>query len=454
MGIEKKSHHKLIKKLINTQRTEALRGLLKDLDVVEIMNSFLQLKLKYQLDLLEALPKEIASDVLAQLHNYSPVFTEVVEQMNAETLGGLIEEMDGDDAADVVAVLDEEKADEILGSLPLKEREEITNLMKYDSESAGGIMDPDVVAVQKEHTVAKAIQEIRKYTVKEDIEKFYIVYVIDEFQHLIGFVDIHKLLLTEATAFIKDLMDPNVVAVDVEMDQEHVANIVREYDLVVVPVIDKYLKLIGRITIDDVMDVLNEEFYEDLGHIAGTGDEEVLETSVFRTSKDRIPWLILGLVGGFGAALAMESFAVYLEKLPEVMYFIPLIAALGGNIAIQSSSIIVRGLGTGEIQATDLFVRLWKELRVSFLNGPVCAIILFGMVLLLTDNLTMGIVAGCALIAVVVLATVVGSAVPMLLKRVNIDPALATGPFITTANDLLGVIVYLSITLTFTDIPV
>lgn len=449
---EQKNNHKLIKKLVNAEKKGALRGLLNELDNVEIANSLLQLKLKHQMVVLEILPSDVASDVLAHLQHYSPVFSEIVRQMNSEKLGELIEEMEGDDAADVVSVLNEEKAEEVLEILPTKDRQEITNLMQYDEESAGGIMTPVVVSAKRDQTVGEAIQHIRSYVEQEDLETFYAVYVVDEHQHLIGMVALPKLLLADSKTPIHELMNPNVVAVDVEMDQEAVARIVQEYNLVVIPVIDKYLKLIGRITIDDLMDVLQEEFQEDIAHIAGTGNEEVLDTSIVRSSKDRLPWLILGLGGGFLAALVMNRYKGALSQLPEVMYFIPLVAALGGNISIQSSSIVVRGLGTGEIHPTDLLQRLWKEWRVSFLNGPICGLILVGMVWFITLDMKMALAAGVAILAVVSIAATVGVAVPMLLQRIRIDPAIATGPFITTANDVVGILLYLGITISLIDI--
>ena len=450
---EHQSNHKLIKKLVNAEKKGALQGLLQELDNVEIANSLLQLKLKHQMVVLEILPVEVASDVLAHLQQYSPIFAEIVRQMNTQKLGELIEEMEGDDAADVVSVLNEEKAEEVLEALPTKERKEITTLMQYDEESAGGIMNPVVVSAKKDQTIGEALQHIKKYVEEEDLETFYAVYVVDEHQHLMGMVTLPQLLLAEHSTPIQDLMNPNVVAVDVDRDQEAVARIVQEYNLVVIPVIDKYLKLIGRITIDDLMDVLQEEYQEDIAHIAGTGNEEVLDTSIVRSSRDRLPWLILGLLGGFLAALAMERYKAALFQLPEVMYFIPLVGALGGNIAIQSSSIVVRGLGTGEIHPTDLLQRLWKEWRVSFLNGPICALILLGMVWFITMDLKMGVAAAVAILAVVSIAATVGVAVPMLLQRIRIDPAIATGPFITTANDVLGILIYLAITISLIELP-
>ena len=244
-------------------------------------------------------------------------------------------------------------------------------------------------------------------------------------------------------------MNPEVVAVDQDLDQEEVLRLAKEYDLVVVPVIDKHLRLIGRVTIDDLVDVMAEEYHEDIGHFAGTGDEEVSETSIIKTSRDRLPWLLIGLIGGFISALVMSTYENALINLPEVAFFIPLVAALGGSIGIQSSSIVVRGLATGAIQTSDLIVRLSKELRVGFLNGFICSMVLVGMTWYLSQNLSMALTSGTALLLVVCFAAFVGSTIPILMKRMNIDPALATGPFITTSNDIIGIAIYLALTFNF-----
>ncbi len=441
-----RSHHKLIKKMVKQKELEALQDALKELDTVEIVDSLFQLKLKYQMIVFDLLGKKQASDVLSRLPHHSSILMDIVEQMEPAQLGALIEEMDRDDAVDVVSTLDEEKAGQVLDILPVEDRQEITSLLQYDEESAGGIMDPRVAVVRQQFSVEQAIRNIRAYSKKKDLDNFYTIYVVDVYNHLIGFVDLPQLVLAKRDQLISEIMNPDVIAVNVETDQEKVAQVAQEYDLVTVPVIDKHLRLVGRVTSDDLMDVIRDEFIEDMGHYAGTGDEDVLETSVVRASRDRMPWLLLGLGGGFLAAFVMRGYEESLASLPEAAYFIPLIAALGGNIAIQSSSLVVRGLATGELRSVDLFNRTWKELRVGFLNGAICAVIVTLMAWWLTSEFNMGLSAGVALFAVVCLAALVGTTVPMILKRMHLDPALATGPFITTTNDILGIMIYLSIT--------
>ena len=435
--------HKLVNKLINTERTQLLKSILEPLKPLEIANILLQLKLKQQLVLLENLDRGTSSEVLNNLQDSPSILGDIVEQISTDRLSNAIEDMPQDDAADFVGLLDDEKAEALLEKLPEKDREELTNLLQYDEESAGGLMTPYVVAIHRDQTVAAAIKEIQKFVKKEGFELFYTAYVVDDHDHLIGTIGTTELLLAERHKLIENLMDHEVVAVDQDLDQEEVARIAQEYDLVVVPVIDKHLRLIGRITLDDLVDVIVDEYNEDMGHIAGTGDEEVSETSVLRASGDRLPWLLVGLFGGFLTAIVMSLYENALISLPDVTYFIPLVAAIGGSIGIQSSSIVVRGLATGAIQTTDILVRLWKELRVAFLNGIICSFILAGMSWYLTDDVGRAITSGISLLIVVCFAAVVGSTIPIILKRMNIDPAIATGPFITTTSDIIGIAIYL-----------
>lgn len=444
---ENQDFSKIIKKHITEENSEALQSMLEDWNAVEVSNNILSLKSKYQLLVIELLDREKAADVLNNLQHHAPVFEDIVEEMDSKQLGDLIEDMDKDDAADVLSAMDEDKASEVLDELSIEDREEIATLLKYDEDSAGGIMDPVVISIGKDLTVKQATREIKEFIKKKEIDEFYVIYVIDEFNHLIGSIGLSQLFIASDGKIIKDIMDPDVIAVSEDTDQEKVAKLAKEYDLVTVPVIDKHLKLVGRITNDDLMDVMHEEHQEDLGQIAGTGDEEVLETSVFKAISDRLPWLLLGLGGGVLAALVMRNYETAISELPVVAYFIPLVAALGGNIAIQSSSLVVRGLATGEIRTSDLFKRTWKELRIGFLNGLICSILLFGIAWWLTDEIIIGITSGLALVVVVCLAAFVGTSVPILLKRMQMDPAVATGPFITTANDLLGIVIYLAITI-------
>lgn len=441
-----REHYHVISKYIQSNQIASLRRLLSELSSVDIANSIVQLETEEQLVVLGNIEEEIASDVLAELSTHESLLENILDHLHVPDLVRLVERMDIDDATDVVSSMDEEKAEAVLEEMDTEDREDLIHLLQYDEETAGGIMTTAFVSIDQNFSVAQATKHIRELVEEnEELEKFYTAYVIDEGSHLIGTVDVPKLLFAKEEMVIKDLMNSQVVAVDVNMDQEKVARIAQDYDLVVVPVIDQYLRLIGRITIDDLVDVIHEEYQEDIDHLAGTGGNDVLETSIIRATKDRLPWLFLALAGGILAALVMSNYEQNLSHLPQVTYFIPLIAALGGNIGIQSSSIVVRGLATGEISPRDIVGRVWKELRVGFVTGVACAILLSILSWQITSRLALGMTTGIALLIVMSIAAIVGSGVPMIMKRFNIDPALATGPFITTANDILGIFIYLNI---------
>ena len=306
-------------------------------------------------------------------------------------------------------------------------------------------MDAQFMFIEQDQTVEHAIYKIRKLSQEEDITKFYTVYVVDQSFHLIGAISVTQLLLAPRNMQVANLTDPHLISVDVSADQEEVIRLAREYNLVVIPVIDKHLRLVGRITVSNIFNIIQEEHEEDLGHFAGTGDEDVLETSLVKTVKDRIPWVLLGLFGGLLTAVVMSHYEDKLAKLPQVTLFIPLVAALGGNIAIQSSSIVVRGLATGEIRLSDTYLRLWKELRVGVINGLICGALLLIVAWLLVQSVQIAVAASISLFIVIAFAALVGASIPIALKRMNIDPAVAIGPFITTANDVIGVSIYLMI---------
>ena len=446
MTKQRNQYHRLIKSLIQSEKSNLLQSLLKDLSSFDIAAAMLQLKTKYQVQVIALLPEERASEVLAEMSSTSLPITELVAELPPEQLGGWVGEMPKDDAADFVGLMDAQQADEVLKLLPDQQREEITSLLQYAQDTAGGIMNPYVIAVQKEQSVEEAIRSIRQYIeMQSSTQPFYTIYVVDEFKHLTGTVAVTQLLLGKRQTLISEMMNPDVIAVDVDMDQEDVVQIAKEYDLVVVPVIDKYLRLIGRITIDDLVDVIYKEHQEDIAQISGTAREEVLEVSLIKTVRERLPWLMLGILGGSLTALVMRGFEHSLIDIPQVTYFVPLIAAMAGSIGIQSSSIVVRGLATGAIGTGDLIFRVWRELRVGFLLGIACSIVLGMMTFLLTWNLGMAVITSVALLIVLCFAAMVGSAVPILLEQVNIDPAIAIGPFITSMNDLIGVWIYLTI---------
>jgi magnesium transporter len=404
-------------------------------DLADVIRYLKEPYRSYVFSLLDAEP---ASEVLTHLDEVTR--EQLVKEISHERLTELVDEMDSDDATDIVSELPPEVADRVLEEIDVEDSAEVKELLRHEEDSAGGIMQLEYIAVRADETVDEAIQEIRSKA--EEVEEVYNVYVTDEDGRLVGVLPLKQLVLARPGAKVAEVMDRSVISVNAEMDQEEVAQIVRKYDLVTVPVVDDQGRLIGRITVDDVIDVIQEEATEDISRLAGITEEEPRETSAIRISRARLPWLITGIIGELFNAFLMSHFEASLQRMIALAFFVPVIIATGGNIGIQSSAIVVRGLATGEIDLRQTGGRLWRELRVAILNGLVCAAFLFAIVAVWRDTLVAAII-GVSMLMVILVAAVVGATIPLLLKRVNIDPALATGPFITTSNDLIGLLIYL-----------
>jgi magnesium transporter len=320
--------------------------------------------------------------------------------------------------------------------------------LAHEEDTAGGIMALELVAMPQDCTVEDAINEIRKKA--DEIDTINHVYVVDNNRCLVGIIPLKKLLLAELYTPLSEIMNRDVISVQAGTDQEEVANLARKYDLLSVPVVDAQGRLVGRITYDDIVDVIKEEAEEDLSRVAGvTEDEEPRETSIFHISRIRLPWLIVGLFGEILAATVLTNFSTALDKVISLVFFIPVITAMGGNAGIQASAIVVRGLATGEIDLNDTLRRLGKEFRVAVLNGLLCGAVIFLVVSLGWKNPRIGLLIGASLMIVIMSASIVGGTVPLALKRFNVDPAIAIGPFITISNDILGLLIYMWIAMMF-----
>ncbi len=386
------------------------------------------------------LPSEQAGLVLTELDE--EFRTRLLEETPPERLTELLSHLETDDAADVLADVPEEVAAKVL---PLLDRsEDVRSLLHYDEESAGGIMGTEFVIVPETWTVAEATEEVRRNA--ETVEAVFAVFVHDAQGTLQGVVSLKNLLLTLANTPVSDIMDGDVITVPPEIDQEEVARIMQRYDLVSLPVADASGKMVGRITIDDIVDVIRDEAEEDIQRMSGMSGSEEPSDSVFRVIRGRLPWLLIGMVGAGLSGLVIGQFENALEQAVILATFIPIVMAMAGNAGIQSSAIVVQGLASGELWASDVARRLGKELSVSLLNGLALALILGAVVMALpiggaTLEL-LALTASLSMLTVIVLATIIGATVPLLLHRMNIDPALATGPFITTSNDILGLGVF------------
>ncbi len=392
------------------------------------------------------LPVEQAGDVLAELEG--GLRTGLLEEIHTERLTELIDELDSDDAADLLAELPAEVAQQVLPGL--EDAEDVRELLSYGEETAGGIMGTEYVAVRPEITVAEATEEVRKNA--ETIEHIYALYVVDEVERLRGIVPLQRLLLARARSRIGDIMETDVHAVTAEVDQEEVARIMERYDLVSLPVIDTEGHLLGRITIDDVVDVIRDEAEEDIQIMSGisTGDEEPSD-SVFRISRGRLPWLLIGLVGASLSGTVISGFQEGLQQAVWLAIFIPIVTAMGGNAAVQSAAIAVQGLISGDFWTGELMRRIGKEFTVAIVNGVILSVLIGSLVFILGNVVSLGghanafrlaLTVGLTMLSVIIVATTNGAFMPFLLRHLGADPASAMGPFVTTLNDIIGLTIY------------
>lgn len=408
-------------------------------DIAHIIRNLSDENRNYVFGLLD---EETASDVLMALDDVSR--EQLVEDLTHDRLSQIVGEMDSDDATDLVLELPKPVAEKVLQSLDKADSEEVKRLLRHEEDTAGGIMALEFVAVSEEKSVDAAIAEIRSKA--EEVEELYNVYVVDKLGILVGYLSLKSLILAKPNQKIKNIMETDIISVPTDMDQEEVANIFRRYDLVSLPVVDKIGKLVGRITVDDVVDVMEEEASEDIQRMAGiTDEEEIRETSVFRISLVRLPWLLVAFVGELCSALVLQHFEASLTQIFIAALFIPLMMAMGGNSGIQAATIVVRGIALGELNPADTLKRLSKEFRVAIVNGLIIGIMLFAVVSFFGEP-NFGIILGFAMLIVMLNASFVGATVPLGLKRLGFDPAIATGPFITTFNDVIGLFIYLGLT--------
>jgi magnesium transporter len=411
-------------------------------DIADIISSLSAEHQEYVFSLLDA---DTASDVLLEFDEVTR--DRLVSGLQHERISELVDEMDSDDAADIVAELPEHVAEKVLEAIDLEDSAEVKALLQHEGDTAGGIMALEFISVHAAVTVDEAIREIRAKA--EEVGEIYNVYVVNDDGTLVGYLPLKKLILAQPEQQIQKLMVTDIIIVPTDMDQEEVANIFRRYNLVSLPVVDNERKLVGRITLDDVVDVMEEEASEDIQRMAGIAEEEeIRETSAFKISFGRLPWLLVGFVGQLLSALVLKQFEASIAEIVIAVFFIPLMMAMGGNAGIQAATIIVRGLALGELSIDDTRKRLLREFRVSLINGAVCSILLFAIIAAV-DRAHFGVVLAMSLMAVILNASFIGSSIPLVLRKAGIDPAIATGPLITTFNDIIGIFIYLGLVTLF-----
>ncbi|MBR4621530.1 MAG: magnesium transporter [Salinivirgaceae bacterium] len=424
---------------IQERSDESIKSMVAELhpaDVAEILGELEPDDAHYLFNLL---PSELTADAIIELEEDDR--EELLEDLSGQEIAhAVIDHMDSDDAADIISELPEEKQDEVLSNITdIVQAGDIVDLLKYDPDTAGGLMATELISVNENMTVRNCVEEIRKQA--PDVGEFFYVYVIDDQGVLKGVLPLKNLLLANDNQKVKNIVE-DIISVKTDDDCEDVANIMRKYDMVSMPVVDSIGRLKGRITIDDVVDVIKDEADEDYQIMSGiTGDVDSSD-SVFKLTKARIPWLLIGMGGGILSSIVVKGFDSHIALHPVMASFIPMIGAMGGNVAIQSSSIIVQGLANNTLGLDSAGKKILKEVLGALLNGTIVATLAFLYNIFFASDFALSIAVSLSLITVVLFAAIVGTALPLGFNRLKIDPAVATGPFITTINDIMGMAIY------------
>jgi len=441
IGLEGKVLLDTLRRLHRRGAVENITKLIRKTHPADLAWVFRSLPPNEQKDIFEIIAgTDLVSDFLSELD--TSIMVELVSGLSPDFMAGIVSKMASDDAADLLEALPEDLAKEIRSRMEREEREEVEELLKYDPETAGGIMSPDFMYLDEELTVEEAIKKVQKRS--EEKEMVFYLYITHGDGQLAGVLSLRELLMHPMHRKLKNIMNPNVISVTTDTDQEEVAHIVSQYNLLAVPVVDATFKLVGIVTVDDIIDVLREEATEDFLQMAGAGKEqEILLKPLHQKIMLRAPWLFASWVGGVGAMFIINAFQGELQRVLALASFIPIIAGMGGNIATQSSTIIVRGLATGRVNMNQFLQVIGKEFAVGIVLGTVFGLLLGVLAFFkYTSPLYLGLVVGLSVCIVMTMAATVGTLVPMVLKKFNVDAAVATGPFITTTIDVLGVSLY------------
>jgi len=423
---------------IKSENTFYLKEILEELhtvDISAILDELDSQEVKFVLDLMQT---HDVANIIANLE--AETRKNFIEIFSVQQLSLFITEMDSDDAADLLQELDIRLREKIIEALDKSTAEQITDLLAYEEGTAGALMAKELIRTKLNWTVVQCIDEIRRQA--EEVEKVYSLYVVDDQEMLVGRVSLKSIILAKDDTLISDLFIDDILAVQTYQTGDEVADLMQKYDLESIPVTNVNGKLVGRITIDDVVDHITEQAEIDQQVMAGLSENIEADDSIWKLSWARLPWLLVGMMGGLLGAQFIGQFEADLSIVPAMAFFIPLITATGGNVGIQSSTIVVQSLADNEACQEGFFKRMVKVFAVALLNGVVIGLVVFGFNTLFIKEIRLAAVVSIALFAVVVLASFMGTITPLVLNRFGINPALASGPFITTANDLLGLAVY------------
>ena len=430
-----------IKGLISEQKNAELQTMMSEFHYADIAEIADELEVEEATYLIKLLDSEKTSDILAEMHE--DIREAVLSNLTAKEIASEIEELDTDDAADIINELPKEIIQEVISEIEDREHaKHIVDLLRYDEDTAGGLMAKELVKVNENWNVLTCVKEMRAQA--ENVTRVHSIYVVDDEGKLKGRLSLKDLLTTSTKTHIKDVYIPKVDSVNVNEKGEEVAKIMSKYDLEAIPVVDEIGRLVGRITIDDIVDVIREEADKDYQLAAGISQDVEADDNIWVLTRARLPWLILGLFGGLGAAAIMGNFEEMISKHAVLFFFTPLIAAMAGNVGVQSSAIMVQGLANDDLKGS-ISSRLVKEMLLALLNGLILAVLLLVFTWIWKGTLSTAIAISLSLVIVIVVAGLIGTFIPLFLHRRNIDPAIATGPFITTSNDIFGILIYFTI---------
>ncbi|MBW2646418.1 MAG: magnesium transporter [Deltaproteobacteria bacterium] len=432
----------MIQRLIRRGATHNLQKIVNKSHAADVAAVFSFLPPKDQTSLFLLIDKtDKKAEVLSELGETE--FLVIAEDMPAEEVVKIFEEMASDDVADLLQLLPDEKSKEILDLMEKEDSAEVEGLLRFEDDTAGGIMVPDFIALKEESTVGDAIAALQ--TKEKDVEMAFYLYVVDDYDHLVGVISLRQLVVARPATKLQEIMTTNVVSVHSNMDQEEVAKVVARYNILAVPVVDDNNVLLGIVTVDDVIDIIREEATEDILRMAGAGDELVETQSILRSTRTRLPWLFASWIGGIGAFCIIEHFEGALSKVLYLAAFIPIIMGMGGSVGTQSATIVVRGLAMGRFNVKQILPVVFKELAIGGLLGFFYGLLLGIVAHYRYDLWEVGIVVGFSVLCSMTMAATVGSCVPLLLARIKIDPAVATGSCVTTSIDILSVLLYFQI---------
>ena len=431
-----------LEQLIQNKNDQQLEVLLNDMHHADIAEILDELDFNEATYIFKVLDSEKTAEILLELED--DLRENILSRLSAKEIAEELDELETNDAADIIGELSQDLKAEVISELQdVEHAKDIVDLLRYDEDTAGGIMHKELVKVNENWNVLTCVKEMRIQA--ENISRVHSIYVVDDEDRLKGRLSLKDLLTTSSRTPISDVYIRKLNSVRVDTEDVEVARIMQKYDLEAIPVVDELGRLVGRVTIDDILDVIKEEADKDYQLAAGISQDVEADDSILELTKARLPWLVLALLGGFVTVKVLGLFEPAMEEHGKLFFFTPLIAAMAGNVGVQSSAIIVQGLANNSLSGS-LFNRLVKEVLLSLLNGFILAVILFlGSHFLLNVEFIIGFIVTIALISVIIIASLIGTFIPLLLDKFGIDPALATGPFITTSNDICGILIYFSI---------